>query len=470
MTGLVYEIVPGAPRIAAGPDGSFGTDDDQVGPEIGDIDLVIRSLASFVGAIPPTAPRRAGGAIPTVVAGRLGVGTGIPFSLALTDGVLPLGPPVVLDDLSDLPMLVLAYADFDGDGYIGITQLDGDALDSDVEEAELVPIARRYAFLPQTTTSGELFAQAGGPPGAELDVVLSVVTWAGRRRPGFFSGAVPDGPALMTRLPFHPLTSVLDTLGDDPGPASAGSLVGAEVRPAFEPDPGDPAIGEAFTMLLDGSQPSTDRARIRSSEFVRFGLAVTPKADFFDDMPSRPLRPGFDDAGARVLYEILHQLSLPDDGSSSEATVRVVPLDAFGNIASLPIGETVELEASGSLEIRWPDRDGDVQRESLSIRDGRGADIVIDDSGGALDDADWGRLTVTSPSGIYFLDVSIPDPDVDDSGLVDFGDLMLIGALDGARVGEAEYDSRFDLDGNGRLQDDDLDEAASHLGAAVTIP
>jgi len=469
-TGWVYEIVPGAPRIASGPDGSFGTDDDRIGPEIGDIDLVIRSLASFAGAIPPTAPHRADGAIPTRVAGRLGVGTGIPFSVALTDGSLPLGPPVALDALSDLPMLVHAYADFDGDGYIGITQLDGDALDRDVEEAELVPIARRYAFHSHATTSGELFAQAGGPPGAELDVVLAVVTWMGPRRPGFFAGAVPEGPALMTRLPFHPVTSVLEVLGAHPGPASPGSLVDATLRPAFEPDPADPAIGEAFTVLLDGSQPSIDRARVRSSEFVRFGLAVRPNPHSFDDMASRPLRPGLDDAGVRVLYEILHHLTLPDDGPASEVTVRVVPLDAFGNIASLSSGETVELEASGALEIRWPDRDGDVRRESLSIRDARGADVVIDDAGGVLDDAGWGRLVVTSPGGVHLLDVSIPDPDVDDSGVVDFADLSLIDELDGARVGRTGYDSRFDLDGNGRIQDEDLLEAARHLGATIAVP
>ncbi len=171
-----------------------------------------------------------------------------------------------------------------------------------------------------------------------------------------------------------------------------------------------------------------------------------------------------------MLYEVLHQLTLADDGPASETTLRVVPLDAFGNVASLASSETVELLATGSLEIRWPDSDGDVRRETLSILDGRGMDVVVDDPNGALDDPNWGRLTVSSPSGIHFLDINIPDPDVDDTGLVDLDDLLLIAGAEGARVGDDDYESRFDLNGDSRIDDADVLEASAYLGEAIAIP
>lgn len=350
-TGLIYEIVPGTPRIAAGPDGEFDTADDVIGPEVGDIDLVIRSVASILGTIPPTAPLRAGGAIPTVLAEMALPGAGIPFTVAGSTGVLPLASAAAQPYFPGHPILVMAFADLDGDGYIGITLLDGDRLDFEIEEAELVPVARRYATVDSHVASGELFVPIGGPPGAELDIVLAAVTYSGPRLAGFLGGGVPVGPAIMTRLPFPPQTALIDVVGDLPGQAGSNALVGPEIKPLVDPDPANPRIGEAFTLRLDGSQPSIDLARVESREFVRFGFGLRPDLLTYSHMASRPLRPGLGDAGERVVYEMLHHLTIPDDGPAGSTTLRILPIDRMGNIAALPHSVTVELVASGSIQI-----------------------------------------------------------------------------------------------------------------------
>ena len=86
--------------------------------------------------------------------------------------------------------------------------------------------------------------------------------------------ALPDGPAIFTGLPFHPIT--------DPGQIQAGGeldapdgtnpleLLGVKIRPAFVPDPTDPRYGEAFTLALDGSSPSIDVIEARSGAFRGF--------------------------------------------------------------------------------------------------------------------------------------------------------------------------------------------------------
>ncbi|MEE2662821.1 MAG: dockerin type I domain-containing protein [Myxococcota bacterium] len=515
-TGLIYEIVPGAPRVTAAPDGpasdvanaeatsaevddqdtdaaedddrdtDAAEDDDQdtdaaedddedtdgvvIGPEIGDIDLVIRSMAATASAIPPPAALRAGGDVPLIFAHRASPGGGVAFTVFGSTGTLPLEPPPDGTAFPGHPVLALAFADLDGDGYIGITLLDGDPLDAGIEETELVPIARRYALVGTSTASGELFVPLGGPPGAELDIALAAVTYAGPRLPGYYGGGVPMGPAIMTRLPFPPQTAPSFVLGTQPSTANANALVGANIVHLIEPDPSNPAIGESFTLRLDGSQPSIDTARVQSRDFVRFAFGRRPDILTYNDMPSRPLRPGLGDAGERVVYEMIHHLTLPDDGSGETSTLRVLPIDHLGNIAALPQPHTVEIVASGALQIVWPNTDGDPTRETLVITDSRGAEIVVDDLGGAGDDANTAQLGVTGACPPNLLEVAVVDPDVDDSGLVDQGDLVAIENAMDSEVGDPEFQRTLDLDGSGRVRESDLAIVTQALGQSVAAP
>ncbi len=72
-------------------------------------------------------------------------------------------------------MLVIAFADLDDDGFVGVTELDGDSLDWVIKESELEPVGRHFAFFPNGQASGELFSGAGAGPGRELRLVLTAI-------------------------------------------------------------------------------------------------------------------------------------------------------------------------------------------------------------------------------------------------------------------------------------------------------
>ena len=484
-TGEIYEIVPGAPRIqlqqvrdtADTIEVTEDTEDDsdlqttlEVGPEIGDIDLVIRSVAAGPAAIPPAAPFRSQEDDRTLVANRRGTGSGLAFTVFGSDGQVPLRSPNEDIHFPGHPVLVMAFADLDGDGFIGITELDADPFDRAIEAQELRPIARRYALVDQTTASGELFIPTGGPPGAELEIGLSAVTYIGLRSPSFYGGGVPTGPAIMTKLPFHPVTEKAQVLGTRPTSAHADSLVGAKIIPLLTPDPGDPATGEAFTMRLDGSQPSIDTARVRSRPFVRFAIARRLGALVEREQYGQTLRPGLDPEGGRALYDIMRSLTLWDDGEATQTTVTVLPVDDLSNITTPGGPREVTIAASGPIQILSPDRDGDPQRESLIIDSARGADIIIDDLGGRWDGDNRARIDVSGDFAQNRLAVWLPDPDIDDSGEVDATDAELLSSAMDSRRGDPEFSQLMDLDGNGRIRDNDLDLLTDALGELVPVP
>jgi hypothetical protein len=167
---------------------------------------------------------------------------------------------------------------------------------------------------------------------------------------------------------------------------------------------------------------------------------------------------------------MVHHLTLPDDGSDATSTLRVLPIDDFGNIAALPQPHTVEIVASGALQITWPDTDGDPAREMLVIADARGAEIVVDDLRGAWDDANTAQLRLTGAFPPNLLEVTVVDPDVDDSGFVDLADLELISDALGSEVGDPEFQRRLDLDGSGRVREQDLAIVSQALGQSVAVP
>ncbi len=61
-----------------------------------------------------------------------------------------------------------------------------------------------------------------------------------------------------------------------------------------------------------------------------------------------------------------------------------------------------------------------------------------------------------------------PNPDFDNSGVVDFPDFLLFVAKFGSRQGDEKYDDRFDLDGDGEIGFGDFVNFVANFGKAVT--
>ena len=62
----------------------------------------------------------------------------------------------------------------------------------------------------------------------------------------------------------------------------------------------------------------------------------------------------------------------------------------------------------------------------------------------------------------------VPNPDFDNSGVVDFPDFLLFVARFGARQGDEKYEDRFDLDGDGEIGFGDFVNFAANFGKTVT--
>jgi hypothetical protein len=474
-TGKILETPSGTPVVLPGPDGEVGTQDDVLRSYfVGDVDLVVRTgISGFGSAFPPAAIRSGIAALPLAVAEPFGQGTPIAFAVGASDGArVPVtGNPVDPPSLSGVAILALAFGDLDGDGVIGVTLLDGNALDAPLEEEELRPLGRRFAPAIGGRASGELFVAAGGPEGAELLVAVGAAAYAGPFRPQHWNGNVPDGPMVMTQLPFLPRTKPEDVIdGNAPGPADPDALAGVEVEAAYLPAPAHPVVRESFTIRPARPDPSLDFARARAGELARFGLARVPSAATYRSLPGRPLRPGLDGSGARAVYEVLQQLHLPDDGGAGTLVARVVPLDRLGNVADVAGARSVTLRAGGGVAIVAPDGDGDPSQETFDVTSARGVAVTLDDAGAeGFDDPD-GFLDVDSAEGLHRLEIYLPDADVDDSGFVDAADVALVEAAEDAELGDAAYDPRLDLSGNGRIRGEDVALVQAQLGESVPVP
>ena len=376
------EILPGAPWIRPGPDGELGTSDDVIYTQVrGDVDIVIRTgRLAIDGAIPDPTALPGAIPIPRGVVETFAEGVPIDFVVVPSDGrePAPYGSLAVPGYFEALPILVAAFPDLDGDGYVGITLLDGDATDDATEAAELTPVGVRYAYGADGAASASLFLGAGGPPGAELRVAFTAMAYAG---PLLDSAAIAaDGPAVMTRMPFLPVTELERVIIRGPRPPSPPGKIGAvgtAIFPTFLPDPRDSRIGEAFTLRLDGSDPSIDVAELRSGAAVHVGLVRTPDADEYVAGPERPLRPALDDDGRRITVEVLSELVLAGQGRTTE--VRLVSLDRLGNVtAPAEVPGVVTVQTVGGVQIAHPDRDGDPYREVVDLWDARGALLELE--------------------------------------------------------------------------------------------
>lgn len=376
-TSEIVELVPGAPWVL--PDASVVPNPQA----IGDVDLVVRTgLTGFAGAIPPTSPLRIPSAVPIAIAEPAGAGASIPVVVAISDGTTPPaeGMAIVSPELEGDPVLVIAFADLDGDGFVGVTALDGDPNDETIEEQEIAAVGRRFGFFASGQAPAQLFVGVAGPDEAPLRIVATAVAYVGATSPSFFGGVVPDGPAVMTRLPALLRTDPDDVIdGNLPGPPGENEPVGVEVTDHFTPDPVRDDYGEAFTLVADGSDATTDVADAKSGAVASFGLARLASSATYDSATGHPLRPGLDAAGARAVLEMLNPLVV-DTGAGVEA-VRIVPTDRLGNVATLGTPTLATLRAGPGLAIRAPDADADPTKETLLVLDTRGVGIDLEGAG-----------------------------------------------------------------------------------------
>ncbi|MEO8603070.1 MAG: right-handed parallel beta-helix repeat-containing protein [bacterium] len=331
--GLPYEILPGKPLVQPGPDGALGTADDITTPAIvGDIDLVVRAGAVSAGAIPTAA--LAGGALPRAVAGARGAGgSEIAFTVFLSDGIVsaetPAGRRLAAADMNGLPVIVAAFPDLDGDGIIGPTlQAAGsDALALELRELE--PVGRAAALFGNGVAQGSLAVRQGlAASRGGLRVALVAMALTGPLDPAFFDGAIPAGPAIATALPFLPQRDLARLVRDRAVPAGPDTTLQQLIQFAAVPPP------DAYTLRLDGSEPSIDGAIIESQAAVRVGV-----------------RNG---AAARDVDLPLDHLSLGTEGLASVARLWLVPVDRFDNPADPPPGFVVSVAVDGPLRLLAP--------------------------------------------------------------------------------------------------------------------
>jgi hypothetical protein len=460
VTGRAAVIVPGTPWVRRGADGVLGTADDVIDPSvIGDVDLVVR-----VGRVDPSGP------LPPPLAeaavGRVepfGGGTPLTVSVLLTDGGPPAPGRVVAPFyLEGLPILVLAFPDLDGDGFVGITHLDGDTRDALVEERELEPVGMRYLTARGGVASGELHVTVGGPPDAPLRVALTAAAYAGPLHEEYFHSLIPDGPAITTRLPFLPQTDPVAAIQQGLFgllPATQGGRIAVLVQRALTPDPGHPLLGEAFTLRLDGSDPTFDVAQVLSGSFSLPAPLVPARGA----EPSYRIRPSR--VGPLVAPAWLFML---DDGPETHLVTRIAGLDRLGNVTSPEEGARVRVRTRGPLAILEPDLDGDPHREELWLEGPSGAELVLDDEGGAFDGEDHGWLVLDAPGRPSRVKVLLVDPDLDDDGLVTDADVAPVLACSGFGRGDDRFNMHLDLDGDGVVGALDAAWVLAHLGETAS--
>jgi len=387
-TGRAWPMLPGVPLLMPEP-GKEDYDPFLVdASQIGDVDLVVRADTLTPGplmpppvAVPPTA----------VVGGAaLGLGADVPFTVLVSNGGAGLGVPLAGPEMNGIPVVVVAFADLDGDGWIGPTNADAaGASDNGRERQESdVPVGRQVAVFDGGVAHGHVAIGAGAPASSGgLDVVLAALAYVGPFSPGFFAGNVPDGPGVATALPFWPRLApdrVVDGEGRG-GPADPDERLGFEIEADVHPPVDHPVLGTPFALPTDGSSGTIDRARVVAGayarpRFVQPSLPVPMPAD--GEIAPTPILRG---AGGTLFAPLDDTLTLADDGPGNGLTLAVIPVDRFDAPTDPPADTTVTLVASATLRIVAPDEDGDPTREVLALPGAGAVEIQLDDAGGVGD-------------------------------------------------------------------------------------
>lgn len=452
--GRLIELLPGIPWRTPGPDERLGSDDDVVDDSVvGDVDLVVRAGTLDEPSLP--GPLQVTGPLRVVAIGR-GQGPGVPFTVWATDGGDP-PMPVVSEAVEGNPVLVMAFADLDGDGFVGITEEDGNPGDHELEERELDDVGRRFAVLSEGRAQGVLRVSVGGSADDPIAIVLAAAAYTGETRADYFEGFVPDGPIVMTSLPFFPRTDPEDVISAG-GPAGPDVLIGAEVDAAFTPDLAEHPLDADYALAVDGSPISVDVVVARAGPPVAF--------QFYEDADpagqgSVVVGPGA--AGRRLLSPLIEGLQGPGDAPGAWV---LHARDELGNPATLAVPHDVELRAGGGLRILSPDFDGDPSREQIPMVAGMGVPVTVDASGARAQ----ASVVAESSLGLAVVRVRRIDGDADRDGVMDLADNCVevanpgqedldAGSDDDATLpGDQHYGDACDadLDGDGRVASSDF--------------
>jgi len=408
-------LLPGVGLIDPGPNDKYGDGDDVFDASFtGDVDLVLRTGGTYAGgAFPPPAAGIA--SAPTVTAGGEALGgSKVAFDVVVSDGATspPAGHPLTGPELDGHGTVVFAYADLDGDGFIGPTNADGTA-DNEVERQEvLTPVGRQVGVILAGAASGSLGVSLGAPASAGgLGLVLVAGATTGASPPLFI-----DGPWIATLLPFMPSTDPHRILGGTSHAPDPDTLADIELEMDSErhwvPTPDHPVIGTPLAIPLDGSSITVDLARAVSGPAVGAGIGVPIDVATYVAAPDRRLLPARDPTGTtRVLVDVDTPIALADDGPGDAVTVLVYAADLLANPTDPAAALGVALEVGGALRIATPDSDGDPRRETVTLASAASVAITLDDSGAAGDFSGPDRLIATV-GGVptAALDVQVGDP------------------------------------------------------------
>lgn len=398
-TGRPRVLLPGAPLVHPGPDEKYGTGDDVFDAGfVGDVDLVLRSGGAVGGGpLPPPASGVASAPSVRPGGGALG-GTEVAFDVIASDGAAapPGGNPLAGPELNGRGALVFAFADLDGDGFIGPTGSDGDA-DVEIERQEVLsPVGRQVAVFLAGAASGGLGVSLGAPASAGgLGLVLVAGAVTGVEPPVYV-----DGTWIATLLPFMPSTDPDRILGGNAGGADPEYLADVELEMDSDrhwiPGATHPVIGEPFAIPLDGSSISVDLARAESGAAIAAGLGIAVDAASYVAAPDRRLLPALDPTGTgRVLIDPSATVALADDGPGGAKAVLLFAADLLGNPADPAAPLAVDLSVGSRLRIAVPDSDGDPGRETVLIGSATSIAIALDDAGATADSAGADRLVAT---------------------------------------------------------------------------
>lgn len=384
-----YTILPGVPSIQPGKDKKLNTGDDVIDPgTIGDVDVVVRTGGTFLGASIPS-PAEGVTAAPRIVPGgtQFGAGTEVTFQVVVSDGASSpaAGHPLLTSEHDGRGALLFAFPDLDGDGFIGPTSADGNA-DNQIERQETMTIiGRQVAPIENGVASGALAVALGAPASSGgLGVVVTAGVLMGASGPKYF-----DGPWVSTLLPILPPLDPDDLIGGGgTRPPEAGIEQPIEVKLEFEkwfsPAPNHPQLGTPLAIPTDGSSVTVDLLRAESgpAAIALLGIAVDPAT--FTAAAGKRLLPAVSPSGQRQLVERLDSLTLADDGSASKSLL-LFGADLLGNPADPPAPMAVTLEAGSGLRILAPDGDGDPLREVIPLSSANGVAVTIGDAGGSGD-------------------------------------------------------------------------------------
>ncbi len=426
-----YPMLPNLPLVLPlkGPAGRWSDGPPTITPDFtGDVDLAVRvgSLPSST-EIPPPAGSAANPTLTQVVAGGGGSGQGssTAFTVFVTDGpgVSTYGLPIA--GLDERPVAVFGYADLDGDGSIGPTDVDGSA-DNELEKQEAIAhVGRQVGQISGDRFSNSLAVRIGAPAsigGLRISLVA-----------GMYTGDDPgqlwsNGTPIFTSWPFFPPLDPLQVVflaeANPPDP-NGPNILFYQPSEFLLPAPDTEFLVNKFAIPANGSNASTDQFVSISGPAVGARLMRDVDPGNYTAASRLNIRPAPATIGlTRKLVAPAGEIAIR---SGLDVKVRLMPVDSLGNIADPgPDGVPAKLLAEGGLKILAPDTDGDPYGETITVSSARGTVVRLGTRGVE------GRTRVTlydpPPAVPVGLDQALVfvttsgDVDADDDGVLDDGD------------------------------------------------